>query len=124
MSFLSQTRLRCAAAASRVTVSRALTALALVVLLAIIAATTQQLLNLRSAAIADTDRQLQRLDMVFAEQTGRAVETMDVALNSAVEVLQAARRAPPIASLYSDMLLPAEATVGRLEAFTANSSAS
>ncbi len=96
MSLLSQTRMRCAAAASRLTVSRGLTALALVVLLAIAAATTHQLLNLRAAAIADTDRQLRRLDMVFAEQTGRAVETVDYILNTAIEILQTARRTPPV----------------------------
>ena len=96
MSLLSQTRMRCAAAASRLTVSRGLTALALVVLLAIAAATTHQLLNLRAAAIADTDRQLRRLDMVFAEQTGRAVETVDFVLNTAIEILLASRRTPPV----------------------------
>ena len=95
MSFLSQTRLRCAAVASRMTVSRGLIALALLVLLAIAAATAHQLLNLRSAAITDTDRQLRRLDMVFAEQTGRAVETVDFVLNTAIEILYAARRTPP-----------------------------
>ena len=73
MSFLSQTQQRLVTITSRMTVSRGLTGLALVVLLAIIAATAQQLLNLRAATITDTERQLTRLNMVFAEQTGRAV---------------------------------------------------
>ena len=95
MSFLSQTQQRIAAITGRMTVSRGLTGLALVVLLAIIAATAHQLLNLRAATIAETDRQLTRLNMVFAEQTGRAVETVDFVLNTAIEILQTARRIPP-----------------------------
>jgi signal transduction histidine kinase len=105
MSRLSQTRRRVAAAASSLTVSRGLTVLAILVLLLIVAVTTQQLVNLRTAVLADTDRQLTRLDMVFAEQTGRAVETVDFILRNAIETLQTARRAPPVDDTLIDATL-------------------
>ncbi len=96
MSLLSQMRGRITSAASSFTVSRGLIALAALVLMSIAAVTAQHLLNLRDALLADTDRQLTRLDMVFAEQTGRAVETVDFILKNAIETLQAARRTPPL----------------------------
>ncbi|MGC2200867.1 MAG: hypothetical protein WA633_12075 [Stellaceae bacterium] len=66
-------------------VSRSLQVLAVVVLVLIIGATAEQLLAIRSAIIDDTKHQMSRLDMVFAEQTGRAVETVDFILRNAVE---------------------------------------
>ena len=96
MRYVSQIRRRIAAASHSFTVSRGLTVLAVAVLLLIAAVTTQQLLNLRAAVMADADRQLTRLDMVFAEQTGRAVETVDFILRNAIETLQTARATPPI----------------------------
>ena len=87
---------RTVAATRQLTVSRALTVLSVLVLVLIVAITAEKLLNLRAAVMADTDRQLTRLDMVFAEQTGRAVETVDLILRNAIETLQSARRTPPI----------------------------
>src|SRR5580658_5406985 len=57
-------------------ISRSLQALAVVVVVLIVAATVHQLLTGRAAILADTEHQMARLDMVFAEQTGRAVETV------------------------------------------------
>src|ERR1700709_1160100 len=68
-------------------VSRGLRVLAASVLLLIAAVTIQPLAHLREAVLADTDRQLTRLDMVFAEQTGRAVETVAFILRNAIEVV-------------------------------------
>lgn len=96
MSVLSQTRNGFVSVISKITVSRGLTGLALAVLMLIAGATTQQLLSLRAAVMVDTDRHLTRLDMVFAEHTGRAVETVDFVLLNAIETLQAARHTPPV----------------------------
>jgi hypothetical protein len=86
-------------------VSRSLQVLAVVVLVLIIGATAEQLLAIRSAIIDDTKRQMSRLDMVFAEQTGRAVETVDFILRNAVETLQTLRDTPPVdANAFDEVL--------------------
>ena len=86
-------------------VSRSLQVVAVFVLVAIVGATANQLLSARSAIIADTERQMARLDMVFAEQTGRAVETVDFILRNAIETLQALRAKPPVdGRAYNDLL--------------------
>jgi signal transduction histidine kinase/ActR/RegA family two-component response regulator len=72
-------------------VSRSLQVLALGVLVLIVGATAQQLLQIRSAILDNTERQMARLDMVFAEQTGRAVETIDFILRAGIDALQAQR---------------------------------
>jgi signal transduction histidine kinase len=86
-------------------VSRSLQVLAVVVLVLIVGATTQQLLTLRSGIINDAKRQMSRLDMVFAEQTGRAVETVDFILRNAVETLQTLQAKPPVEGGAFDELL-------------------
>lgn len=86
-------------------VSRPLQVLAAIVLLLIIGATAQQLLTVRSSIISDTERQMARLDMVFAEQTGRAVETVDFILRNAIETLQALRATPPVDGRVFDEVL-------------------
>ncbi len=69
--------------------SRWLLGLACLVLLLIVGATTLQVTRLRASTMADADRQLTRLDMVFSEQTGRAVETVDLVLANAAEMQRA-----------------------------------
>ena len=86
-------------------ISRSLQALAVVVLVLILGVTAQQLLASRSSIIADTQRQMARLDMVFAEQTGRAVETVDFSLRNAIETLQTLRATPPVDGRAFDELL-------------------
>jgi signal transduction histidine kinase len=73
-------------------VSRSLQVAAVTVTLLIIAATAQQLARVRDTMIANTERQMARLDMVFAEQTGRAAETVDFILRNAID---AVRQLPP-----------------------------
>jgi hypothetical protein len=86
-------------------VSRSLQALAVVVVVLIVAATVHQLLTGRAAILADTEHQMARLDMVFAEQTGRAVETVDFILRSSIESFLALGAKPPIdAGAYDDWL--------------------
>jgi signal transduction histidine kinase/CheY-like chemotaxis protein len=70
--------------------------LAVFVLVLIVGVTAHQLLTVRSAIISDTERQMSRLDMVFAEQTGRAVETVDFILRNTIETLQTLRATPPV----------------------------
>jgi signal transduction histidine kinase len=77
-------------------ISRSLQALAVVVVVLIVAATVHQLLTGRATILADTEHQMARLDMVFAEQTGRAVETVDFILRNAVETFLSLRAKPPI----------------------------
>jgi signal transduction histidine kinase len=86
-------------------VSRPLQVLAVVVLVLIVGATAQQLLAVRSAIIENTKNQMSRLDMVFAEQTGRAVETVDFILRNAIETLQTMRATPPVDARSFDELL-------------------
>ena len=64
------------------TVSRSLQIMALVLLIFVSAIITLRTLELRRVIIQDTSRQVSRLDMVFAEQTGRAVETIDFLMRS------------------------------------------
>ncbi len=88
-----------------VSVSRALQVVAAVVLLLIVGATVHQLMTLRSAIVGDTARQMARLDMVFAEQTGRAIETVDFILRNAIETLQAdGVDSPPPAATFDPLL--------------------
>jgi signal transduction histidine kinase/CheY-like chemotaxis protein len=70
------------------TVSTALQIVALVVLVLVAGAAFYELHASRGAIIADTERQMARLDMVFAEQTGRAVEVVDLLVLGAAESVQ------------------------------------
>jgi signal transduction histidine kinase/ActR/RegA family two-component response regulator len=81
-------------------VSRSLQVLALVVLLLIVGATAQQLLQIRAAILDETERQMARLDMVFAEQTGRAVETLDFIVTNAIDLVQQQRANPPVDTAF------------------------
>jgi signal transduction histidine kinase len=86
-------------------ISRSLQALAVVVVVLIVAATAHQLITGRASIISDTEHQMARLDMVFAEQTGRAVETVDFILRNAIENLQTLRaKAPVDAAAYQELL--------------------
>src|SRR5271169_6103023 len=90
---------------STLSVSRSLQALAVVVVVLIVAATVNQLLSGRAAILADSEHQMARLDMVFAEQTGRAVETVDFILRSSIESFLSLSAKPPIdAGAYDDWL--------------------
>jgi hypothetical protein len=69
-------------------VSVALRLVAAVVLILVVAASYYELQTSRNAIIADTQRQMARLDMVFAEQTGRAIEAVDLLVLGAPEASQ------------------------------------
>jgi signal transduction histidine kinase len=69
-------------------ISRSLLVIAAIVLAAITGATVFQLVTLRGAIVNDTAQQMSRLDMVFAEQTGRAVEMADFIVRGTLETLQ------------------------------------
>jgi len=89
----------------RFSVSRALEVLAVIVVLLIVGATAHQLIAARNLMIADTAQEMSRLDMVFAEQTGRAVEGVDLILHNAIDTLQSLRATPPVdARTYQDAL--------------------
>lgn len=75
--------------------------MAVVVLIA--AACVQQLVSLRRAIIGDSEMQMARLDMVFAEQTGRAMETVDFIARSAIETLHEAA-SPPGRDMFENLL--------------------
>jgi signal transduction histidine kinase/ActR/RegA family two-component response regulator len=77
-------------------VSRSLQVLALVVLVLIVGATAQQLMQIRAAILDETERQMARLDMVFAEQTGRAIETIDFIVTTAITAVDQQRANPPV----------------------------
>jgi signal transduction histidine kinase len=67
------------------TVSRSLQLTALVLLIIVSLLIAGRALEMRRDIIEDTSRQVARLDMVFAEQTGRAVETIDFLMHSIAE---------------------------------------
>src|ERR1700722_17827357 len=69
-------------------VSTALKLLAAVVILLVSAAAWYEIDATREATISETERQMARLDMVFAEQTGRAVEAVDLLVGGAAETVQ------------------------------------
>jgi hypothetical protein len=86
-------------------VSRSLQVVAAVLLLLIVGVTAHQLATLRASIVADTAQQMSRLDMVFAEQTGRAVETVDFILRNAIETLLTQRAThPPDADTFDALL--------------------
>jgi signal transduction histidine kinase len=92
-------------ASGRFSIARSLEALAVIVVLLIVGATVHQLTSGRALIISDTERQMARLDMVFAEQTGRAVETVDFILRNAIENLQTLRAKRPVdAAVYQQLL--------------------
>jgi signal transduction histidine kinase/ActR/RegA family two-component response regulator len=70
--------------------------MALIVLVLIVGATVQQLLQIRSAILDETMRQMARLDMVFAEQTGRAMETVAFIVGNAIDTVEHQRSNPPV----------------------------
>jgi signal transduction histidine kinase/CheY-like chemotaxis protein len=74
--------------------ARPLLWLAIGLMVAIVAATAQQVIRTRAAVLEETSRQMARLDMVFAEQTGRTVETVDLILRGAIDLVAAAPPAP------------------------------
>ncbi|HVY17678.1 MAG TPA: ATP-binding protein [Rhodopila sp.] len=71
-----------------VSVSTALKIVAAFFILLVCLAAWYEIAASRSAIISETERQMSRLDMVFAEQTGRAVEAVDLLVGSAMETVQ------------------------------------
>jgi signal transduction histidine kinase/CheY-like chemotaxis protein len=69
-------------------VSTALKMVAGIVLLLVATAAWYEISVSRDAIISETERQMARLDMVFAEQTGRAVEAVDLLVAGALETVQ------------------------------------
>jgi signal transduction histidine kinase/ActR/RegA family two-component response regulator len=65
--------------------SQSLQIMALVVFAVIVGVTYRQLEQLREATLAETHRQMARLDMVMAEQTSRAMETVEFILRGVIE---------------------------------------
>ena len=76
-------------------IGRSLQLLAAIAVVAIAVFTAQQLWLARHTAIASAAMQMMRLDMVFAEQTGRAVETIDLILRNTVDLTPDRAKANP-----------------------------
>jgi signal transduction histidine kinase/ActR/RegA family two-component response regulator len=64
---------------------RQLQVVAVIAVLGILALAALQMVRMRSLVLAQTEQQMARLDMVFAEQTGRALETVDLALQGVAD---------------------------------------
>ncbi len=71
--------------AAAFSVSRSLQILAFVVFAVVLGVTYNQLTELRSATLDDAHRQMTRLDMVLAEHTGRAMETVSFLLRNVTD---------------------------------------
>jgi signal transduction histidine kinase/ActR/RegA family two-component response regulator len=69
-------------------VSAALKLVSAIVILLVAAAAWYEISATRQSVISETERQMSRLDMVFAEQTGRAVEAVDLLVGGALETVQ------------------------------------
>ncbi len=65
-------------------IARPLRALAVLLVLAIIGVTAQQLLSARASVLATAGQQITQLDAILADQTARAFELVDAALREAV----------------------------------------
>ncbi len=99
--------MRVAAAINRLKpagISRQLQLVAVILLLGILAGSAVELLRTREALLADTEQQMARLDMVFAEQTGRALETIDLILGSVADDLRNGAASPATADTFSRSL--------------------
>ncbi len=66
-------------------ISRSLKIMAVVVFLFIVGATANRLQQMRKLTVSETHLQMSQLAMVFAEQTGRAVETVDFIMRGVAE---------------------------------------
>lgn len=77
-------------------VSRPLQMSAALVLLLVIVISAQQLLAMRRAIIADTEQQMARLDLMFAEQTGRAMQAVNLVLHNSLEALRKVHADSPL----------------------------
>ena len=69
-------------------VSVALRVVAVIVLPLIAGAAYYEIRAARTSIITETERQMSRLDMVFAEQTGRAAEAVDLLVLGAAETIE------------------------------------
>lgn len=78
----------------RTSVSRSLQFLAVGLLALILGLTTVRMMALREAVVDNARQQMARLDMVFAEQTGRAVETVDFIMREIAEQMEAGENRP------------------------------
>ena len=63
-------------------VSRSLQLMGVALFLLVVGFIAYRVLDVRAVILADADRQMSRLDMVFAEQTGRAIETIDTIMTA------------------------------------------
>jgi signal transduction histidine kinase/CheY-like chemotaxis protein len=97
-------------------ISRSLRFMAGAILILIVGVVAQQLRTLRSGVVANAERQMARLDMVFAEQTGRAMETVDVILRNAVDSELAAQRSGANPAIIDAMLQRRIADVRQISA--------
>ncbi len=93
---------------------RSLQLLAAVAVTAVFAVTGEQLLRSRTHVIDSAAQQVSQLDMVFAEQTGRAVETVDLLLRNSTDVTPDHARARP--GELTDRLRSRIATVRQVSA--------
>lgn len=71
--------------------TRQVQVLAALLLAGITVLVAHQLYRSRVGALADSEEEMSRLAMVFAEQTGRAIETVDLILHSIAEDIRAGR---------------------------------
>ena len=76
-------------------IGRSLQLLAAIAVVAIAVFTAQQLWLTRHTAMDSAAMQMTRLDMVFAEQTGRAVETVDLILRNTLDLTPDRAKANP-----------------------------
>jgi signal transduction histidine kinase/CheY-like chemotaxis protein len=87
------------------TIRRSLQIMTAVLVLVVTAAMTRQFLLERHGDVADAEQQMTRLDMVFAEQTGRAVETVDSLLRGAIDAMPDLQNSNPTVLAAFEALL-------------------
>src|SRR5258708_4116160 len=75
-------------ALGKLPLSRLLIMIACALVLAIVLVTAREIAAARDSMLADSERQLEKLGMVFAEQTGHAVESVDLIIKVSLESLR------------------------------------
>ena len=81
---------------------RQLQVVAVIAVLGILTLATLQTVRMRAVVLAQSEQQMARLDMVFAEQTGRALETVDLILQGVGDDFR--RGGEPVAGTFDDAL--------------------
>src|SRR5258708_39873733 len=93
-------------ALGKLPLSRLLIMIACALVLAIVLVTALEIAAARDSMLADSERQLEKPGMVFAEQTGHSVESVDLIIQGSLGTLPPPRAHDAHAGEWGSALLP------------------